>query len=1093
MPSDSQQALGFVTKILVPRRRDDVLRRPRLVEFLHQNVDRRLILISAPAGYGKTTLLVDFAHDTNLPVCWYSLDENDGDPATFLRYFIGSIRRRFPSFGEQTERLIQNVTDVSKELKAIAGALVSEMHAAIPEYFVIVLDDYHLLDSSHPVNEFLDLLIHYLPEHCHVVLATRTIPKIVLTRLVARRQASGLGVAELRFNADEIQGLMSRNYNLALPRTRAEELAEESEGWITGILLTTHSMWQGLFQTMIRARESGAPVFDFLATEVFAQQTPELQTFLVESSVLGQMTPALCDRLLGRGDSRELLAQLEEINLFISRTEGEGSWFRYHHLFQEFLQSKLERGNPDRFRALHLAAARTFEEGRDWSDAFQHFLMAGNPYEATRVVLCAAEGMLKSGRWQTVRGWISALPSQAMAAHPEIRIHEATILLQVGEVDQAIEVLNEAGDLLRQIGDVESLAKALNLKSIARRFKGKHQEAIQESEEAIRLLGEGANSIAVQAHRNLGVAYCMKGDHSVGVVQLKRALSIAEEIDDFYNIAGLNHELGTAYMNCGDPELATHHYERAAAYWRRVDNSGYLGHTLNGMGVVQYYLGHYQKALETFEEALAKAREVGYLRVEGYVLASTGDVHRDEQRYQEAQESYESGLRIARSVEESFLVSYCLDAIGMTHLLLGDLGHAEKLIRQALDQAEERQSNYELGLFSASLGVVLCEKGELKRATSVLKQACRHLEQAKVVRDLAHAEFQLARALFLRQQFDESLRYLKSVLERASQLGYDQFLVIDGRRAVALLRFALSKGVDPERIASILSRVGGPRYIAEDEMNRGGDEVAPVPVTSSAELSEVVKGTPHSLELYSLGQTLVFFDERLITSSEWAVEKTKELLFFFVANPNGLRKEQVIEAIWPDLTPGKGDSNFHSTTYRLRRALFQDCLIYENGRYRFDLSCIHYYDVHDFENQLLAAEREQDTEAKMEHLRRAVSLYRGPFQEDVYSDWAEAKKQALEERYLSALAALARLHVGKGEHQASLNLLQRILAKDAFREEVHIEAMRCYEAMGSSSLAIKHYREFADFLKRELGVEPSSKARELYYAMLRSYSPSKPR
>ncbi|MCL5959532.1 MAG: tetratricopeptide repeat protein, partial [Chloroflexi bacterium] len=492
--------------------------------------------------------------------------------------------------------------------------------------------------------------------------STGTIPKIVLSRLVARRQAAGLGVADLRFNAEEIRQLMSKNYNVILPGNQADELAEESEGWITGILLTTHSMWQGLFQTMIRARESGGQVFDFLATEVFAHQSREVQTFLVESSVLRQMTPALCDQLLGIANSRDLLTYLEDINLFVSRIEGESSWFRYHHLFQEFLESKLERDNPDRFRGLHLAAGRIFEERGESNEAFQHYLKASELDEATRVVMTASERMLNSGQWQTVLRWIAALPAQAVEPQPEIRIHEATVRLQTGEIDQAIEVLNQAGEAFRRTDDVQNLAKVLNLKSIARRFKGKHQEALEDAQQAIQLLKDSSTSVAVQAHRNLGVAFCMVGNHSHGVVELKRALRIAEEIDDFYNVAGLNHELGTAYMNCGVPELATHHYERAALYWKRVNNAGYLGHTLNGMGVVQYYLGQYEKALETFEEALAKAREVGYLRVESYVLASIGDVHRDQQRYQEALDSYESSLQIARRVDESFLIAYCLDA-----------------------------------------------------------------------------------------------------------------------------------------------------------------------------------------------------------------------------------------------------------------------------------------------------------------------------------------------------------------------------------------------------------------------------------------------
>ena len=1060
-----------MTKILLPTRRSDVLRRPRLIEFLHQHIDRRLILISASAGYGKTTLLVDFAHDTDLPVCWYSLDEYDNDPSTFLRYLIAAIRQRFPGFGVQTERLIQNVADASKETKAIVGTLVNEMYSTIPEYFVVVLDDYHAVDGSRSVNELLDSLLFYLPEHCHFIISSRTIPKLTLSRLVARRQAEGLGVNDLRFTPEEIRELMSKNFSVVLPANRAEELAEESEGWITGILLGTHTMWQGLFQTMIRAREAGGQIYDFLATEVFGQQTPEVQHFLLESSTLRQMTPALCDKLLDISNSGELLRYLEDINLFVSRTESDRAWYRYHHLFQEFLQSKLEKENPTRFVQLHLLAAKIYEERQDWNEAFQHYLNAGQQDEAARILIGSAEEMFNSGQWQTVRRWISSLSPQAIARHPEILIHEARVKLRVGEVDQAIEALNRAEDAFQQTDDALNLARVLSWRSVMRRLKGRHKEAIDDSQRAVMLVGNSPTTVAVRARRDLGVAHCAAGDHIKGLVELKLALRIAEEIDDFQNVAGINHEMGTAYMNSGNPELAMYHYERAARYWERVGNAGYLGLTLNGMGVLHYYLGRYDKALEVLGEALGKAREAGHLRVESYVLASIGDVHRDQHRLQEALEAYESSLQVARRVDEHFLAAYCLDAIGMTHLALGNVAQAQKLVEQAIEQVEERKSKYEIGLFKASAGIVLCERGELKQASSVLKQACRYLQQSAANRELARAEFNLARVLFLRHQFDEALTHFKSVLDLVSRLGYDQFLVMEGRRGVDFLRFALSKGVGRDEVRSLLDRIGE-------------EGVAPVTARFASPLSEVIRVAPHSLELHALGSASAFLDGRLITNSEWAVEKTKELLFYFVANPGGMRKEQIVEDLWPDMSPGKGDSNFHSTTYRLRRAIFPDCLIFENGRYRFDSSLVQYYDVHEFENLVRNVESEERPEAKLELLQRAVSLYRGEYLEDIYSDWVNPKREQLEEMHLRALIRLARLHRERREYQQSLDLLQKILAKDAFQEEIHLEVMRCYELMGSRSLAIKHYRQYAELLEEELGEEPSFKTRELYRALL---------
>ncbi|MFQ5858766.1 MAG: hypothetical protein ACE5LU_24460, partial [Anaerolineae bacterium] len=261
----------IATKILRPRRRDDLLHRRRLVDIIHNHIDRKLIILSAPAGYGKTSLLIDYAHDTELPVCWYTLDERDSDPRVFLEYLVASVHRHYPDFGQRISAILHGDESGLPNWETIAGALVNDMVDRISEYFVIVLDDYHSLDDDADVHALLDTLLQYLPEHCHILLASRTLPPLTLTRMAARQEVEGIGVDELRFTAHEIQQLMKQNYDLDLPDGQAEELAQGLDGWIAGLLLTRHTLWKGLFAGMIRAHGE-SQVFEYLATEVFGQQ-----------------------------------------------------------------------------------------------------------------------------------------------------------------------------------------------------------------------------------------------------------------------------------------------------------------------------------------------------------------------------------------------------------------------------------------------------------------------------------------------------------------------------------------------------------------------------------------------------------------------------------------------------------------------------------------------------------------------------------------------------------------------------------------------------------------------------------------------------
>ena len=341
---------NIITKVLLPNRRPTLLHRNRLVDFVHDHIERKVILISAGAGYGKTSLLTDYIHDTELPVCWLSLDEGDQDLPVFIEYLLRAIQHRFPSFGQHTFDLLRS-GEAIPDTRALVGALASDIYEGIPGYFVLVLDDYHSMDESLAVNGFVDLLLRHLPENCHIILSSRTLPtKLTLTRLVAQQQIAGLGVSDMRFTAGEIKALLKKNYDTELTDSQANEIAQRSEGWITGILLTSHNLWGGLFRNLIQVQGDEGQVFDYLASEVFARQPPDIQRFLIATSVLDRMSPDLCNELLGINNASEILRTLENRNLFTFQLENK--WYRYHQLFQAFLASRGQEDDPEGYQAL---------------------------------------------------------------------------------------------------------------------------------------------------------------------------------------------------------------------------------------------------------------------------------------------------------------------------------------------------------------------------------------------------------------------------------------------------------------------------------------------------------------------------------------------------------------------------------------------------------------------------------------------------------------------------------------------------------------------------------------------------------------------
>jgi LuxR family transcriptional regulator, maltose regulon positive regulatory protein len=288
------------TKCIVPRRRPDLLSRPRLVDILTDLLDNRLTIIAAPAGYGKTSLLVDIANQTNMPFCWYSIDSLDRDFKRFATYFIASINQQFPDFGKQSSIFLQNISQVDQDLNQLVTSLVNEAYETIREHFVIVLDDYHFVDNREEINQFIDRFIQEVDENCHLVIASRNLLTLSdLPLMVARSQVGGLGFDDLAFQAEEIRALIDKNYQVKISDTTAADLVQETEGWITGLLLSTQVKWQGLNDRLRLARVSPVGLYEYLAQQVLDQQTPELRDFLLQTSVMDEFDAELCEMVFG--------------------------------------------------------------------------------------------------------------------------------------------------------------------------------------------------------------------------------------------------------------------------------------------------------------------------------------------------------------------------------------------------------------------------------------------------------------------------------------------------------------------------------------------------------------------------------------------------------------------------------------------------------------------------------------------------------------------------------------------------------------------------------------------------------------------------
>ncbi len=1057
----------IVTKIRVPRRREDLLPRRRLLDFIHAQLDRKLVLISAPAGYGKTSLLADFAQDTDLPVCWYTLDAFDRDPRVFLEHLVAAIAVSFPGFGRRTAALLATKTDLSGSLYPIVATLVQEIYDSIPEYFFLVLDDHHTVEDEELLNEFLDLFVTYVDENCHLIIASRTLPALPsLSLLVARRQAAGLSIDELRFTPREIQDLVRQNYQVEMTAEQANLLAERTGGWITGLLLSSGHRWEQARRATVLRGTINVDLYDYFTKQVLDRQPAALREFLVVSSVLDEFSPELCSSVLGIERPLELLDQLRARSLFVTEFEGGSGRMRYHDLFREFLQESLRRQSHERYRELTMRAAEAYAERGEWERAASRYLALEEHGRVAEILRRTARDLYVTGRWDTLAAWIDALPDAERAANPQFLVDRAKVYTERGKYDLGLALYAQARAAFAAAGNVNRAAYVQVMEGYSLAYQGHYSEAIALCDQVLPLVAGDSHEERVttaQAVRNIGLCQVKQGYVAQGRLTLERALGLYEALKSPYDLGMVCHDLGWTGELLGDLELAAEYYQAALARWEQIGNPAPWANSLNGLGVIYHQLGKYEEALQSLEGALEKCQAAGDLRVEAFVWASLGDVHRDLGAYHQARQSYEQALDVARHGRSGFIDTYSLNALANTARLQGDLAQCTRQLQKAMDLASEHKSDYEVALCHTSLGVLAGQMGDLAGARHHLDQAMQLLKAGGLRRDLAVVYLHRSGIVFRAGDRQAALDDLERSRSLAAELGFDQFLVVEGREHPELISYACRQAPGDTDLANLCQRVSAHKARSEAQPEPAV-HVAPVP----------------ALRILALGPPQVELDGQPV---QWTTLQSRDLLFFLLQQPRGLRKEELAAVFWPDHPPRKLDGIFRSTVYRLRRSLFRESIVFEDGLYCFDWQSDYWLDVESFED-IVERVGQRSVPEQIECLEEALRLYRGDYLEGIYADWCSLERERLRERCLRARESLASLYAGAGDLHRAIEHYQQLVTQDPYRETAYRELMRWHFRLGDRVAAIRQYHLCSQILRDDLGLSPSPETDALYLKII---------
>ena len=584
----------LATKLYIPPTRTGVVLRPRLTEQLNVGLHAKLTLISAPAGFGKTTLVGEWITNCERPVAWLSLDEGDSDPVRFLSYLVAALQTIKAEIGEGVLAVLQSPQPPSTEL--ILTTLLNEI-TTMQGNFILVLDDYHLADSQ-PVDQALTFLVEHLPPQMHLVIATREDPHLPVARLRARGQLTELRAVDLRFTPAEAVEFLNRAMGLNLSADEIKALETRTEGWIAGLQLAAISMRgrsdaAGFIQAFTGSHRF---VLDYLVEEVLQRQPEPIRNFLLQTAILDRLCAPLCDAVTERDDGKEMLEMLERGNLFIIPLDDQRQWYRYHPLFAEVLQARFLDKHPDQVFNLHQRASKWYEQNGSAVDSIRHALAAKDFERAAILIERTVPEMRRNRQGATVTelGWLKALPDELVRFRPVLCVDYAYALFGGGELEAVEARLQDAERWLDTTSDTAGMV-------------------VVDKEEFQRLPGMIALLRAAQA--------LARGDMPEAAINARRVLDHAPQ-DSHLMLGGAASVLGLAAWASGDLEVAR---RMTADGMENVRRAGYISSAIGGAIVladIQIAQGCLHEAMSTYEQGLRWATQPG-----APVLRGAADMH----------------------------------------------------------------------------------------------------------------------------------------------------------------------------------------------------------------------------------------------------------------------------------------------------------------------------------------------------------------------------------------------------------------------------------------------------------------------------------
>ncbi|MFT4414858.1 BTAD domain-containing putative transcriptional regulator [Fredinandcohnia humi] len=1067
------------TKITPPNLKEHILRRPSLMKKMKTIPKYPLTILHSGAGYGKTTALASFVHDQKTKSCWYSVGNNDDDIIPFLTYVVYAIRKHYHGFGTELLLYVENIERYvrDEEIRTLCSLFINEI-TILETKVTLFIDDYHLIQHSSSIDQWMTWLLQHLPINFHLVLSSRVRPNWeFLTTMMVRGEVLEIKQHDLMFSFDEVEVLLSDLYDGELNEKEIEKIFSITEGWIIAIgMIRQQLSSEGSIEMILNNKsQSLDELFRFLAMEVFMKQPPMVQQFLENTCIFEELNGKVCDEVLGIRSSGEMLKELSDHNLFLLSI-GEGQ-YRYHALFKEFLEQRLYSTNERHFYNLHVQTARYYMRIREYNHSIYHLEAVEDFEKVAEILHHYGEKMIKNGQLEGLLDRLKNIPEPLMNHYYLLWLYKGEALRYRCSYKEAEDCYVKAIKMATAAKDYQGLSKAFEgqakiyLDTIQ---PGKAERYLQQ---AIETLEQNETSSSEDKSR----LYQLMAENLANAGQPLKAKKWYEKGKEL-NIPLLDGNLeARLYLRTGKLVEAKKILLQKKVS-EQVDNTVHLQQSHREtnllLSLIEAFIGNGQRAKELAESGIKQGVQFqapfveacGWIRMGHAVqLLDKYDISLATQCYETALEIMDE-LNVSRGKAEP-LMGLCI--------LYGNKGLYDKAIEtgnKALEETETVKDEWLSALILLCMGItsVLNEKWESAR---IYLGRCEKLfascgDQYGIVMTGLWYSF-----LYYNQKDVTAFNDAISSFLKKMQVGNYEFILTkrttfgpeDLYNVVPLLLDAQQEGIHFQYVNQLLNDLG---------------------------YSNITSHPGYTLRIQTLGKFRVWLGNNEVEESDWQRGKAKELLELFVTKRNLLlAKEEIFSILWPEQDENSAARDFKVALNALNNALEPNRVarstpffIHRVGSsYGLNQQAGYQLDIIEFEEWIHAGLLEKDTDQVIKCLQRALEFYKGDYLPNRrYEDWCLNERKRLQVLFLRGAERISQAFVQTMQYDEAIYWCEQILEKERTWEEAYRLLMFCYYQKNNRPQAMKWYKRCLNALDEELGVEPMQPTQQMYEMILQS-------